>query len=83
MSKYPAYPNAPITEAVLNIEVELSKDFDSKKFNTFFNRIKKDFPIKEERVSHTFGFQVSPSDVASSTKSAPDGYMFLSPDRKK
>jgi len=84
LSEYTVFPNAPITEALLDIRVELSKDVDLNKLASFHDFIKERFPEKQERVSFETAFQLSaegPTVLPSSKK--PDGYLFRSPTEHK
>jgi len=80
MTAYTVFPNAPITEALLDIRVQLPPEIDLDKLKTFHEPIKNRFPVKEERISFEAGFQISPKTepiVLPSTKK-PDGYFFRS-----
>ena len=49
MNEYTVFPNAPITEALLDIRVELSKDINLETLEKFYdqNDIKERFPVKK------------------------------------
>ena len=87
MSKYPVFPNAPITEALLDIRVELSNDINLETLEKFHghNDIKEYFPVKKRRESFTGGVKFSPEGKVSTlpTSGGPDGYLFQSPTEKK
>lgn len=84
MSEYTVFPNAPITEALLDIRVELPKDVTLSKIEAFHNSVKDSFPEKQERISFTAGFKLSQEGPqALSTSGGPDGYLFRSPTEKK
>jgi uncharacterized protein (TIGR04255 family) len=79
LSEYTIFSNAPITEALLDIRVELSKDVDLHKLSSFHDFIKERFPKKQERVSFEAGFQMSPEGpTVLPTSKKPDGYLFRS-----
>jgi uncharacterized protein (TIGR04255 family) len=87
LSKYTTFPNAPITEAILDIRVELSNDINLETLEKFHshNDIKKCFPVKKRRESFTGGVELSPEGKISAlpTSGGPDGYLFQSPTEKK
>jgi uncharacterized protein (TIGR04255 family) len=79
MTEYPIFPNAPITEALLDIRVQLPSEVDLKKLETFHDAVKEKFPQKQERISMQAGFQFSPEGpTALPASSKPDGYLFRS-----
>lgn len=65
------FKNPPITEAVLDIRVNLPKEFDVHQLEKFQNGIEKEFPIKKVNTQ----WETSLSD--------PNGYVFTSSDNKK
>jgi hypothetical protein len=60
MNNFEVFPNAPITEAVLDIIAELPKGLDLNVFDEFQDTIKDTF--KERRPKHSFEakFQITP-----------------------
>lgn len=84
MSEYTVFPNAPITEALLDIRVQLPEEVDLKKLETFQAFVKERFPQKQERISFQAGFQFSPEGPATLPPSSkPDGYLFRSTTENK
>ena len=85
MSTYTVFPNAPITEALLDIRVQLPREIDLKKLEVFHENIKSRFPDKKQRISFETGFQLSPEKppVPLPASGGPYGYMFSSPNEKK
>lgn len=80
MSEYTVFPNAPITEALLDIRVQLPSGIDLDKLKTFHDPIKERFPLKEERISFEASFKVSPKEdpIVLPSMRKPDGYLFRS-----
>lgn len=79
MSKFTVFPNAPITEALLDIRAVLPQEIDLKKLLAFQDSIKEIFPEKQERVSFEAGFQISQEGTTIlPTSKKPDGYFFRS-----
>lgn len=77
------FPNPPITEALLDIRVNLPKETTLETLLFFQNEIKEHFPNKKER--HTGTFQIktgAPPEVLTSSDRT-DGYMFYASDNKK
>ncbi len=84
MHKYTVFPNAPITEALLDIRVELPQEVTLSKLESFHDRIKENFPEKQERILVKAGIKLSPEGTSVEVPSSgPDGYLFRSPTKKK
>lgn len=84
MSEYIVFPNAPITEALLDIRVQLPSEIDLDKLKTFYDPIKERFPQKQDRISVQAGFQISPEGPTTlPTSSKQDGYLFRSTTENK
>lgn len=84
MDEYTVFTNAPITEALLDIRVEYSREITLAELESFHNLIKEDFPEKQQRIQFTAGFKISPEGPeALQTSGAPDGYLFRSAIDKK
>jgi len=79
------FPKPPITEAVLDIRVELPQDVDLNTLSLIHNEINACFPLKEERFSWKGGFQVRKGAAPEilQPSGGPDGYLFRSPDKNK
>lgn len=84
MIEHIVFPNAPITEAILDIRVDLPEDVTLAKLGTFHDYVMDRFPEKQERISFTAGFKIS-QDVSKSLSASgrPDGYFFKSPSEQK
>ena len=80
MEKYVVFPNAPITEALLDIRAELPKEIDLSTLESFHDLVRDRFPEKEQRFVFSSGFQLSPGSVSQPPgKQTADGYLFRSP----
>lgn len=80
------FPNAPITEALLDIRVKLPLQTDLAKLAAFHDTIKQRYPAKQERVSWRGHIEIKASPVAQVSQSAaggPDGYLFTSVDGRQ
>ena len=79
------FPNPPITEAVLDIRVELPTDIDLASLAKFHEAILERFPNKEERFSWKSGFQFKKGAAPEILQASggADGYLFKSVDGKK
>lgn len=80
------FPNAPITEALIDIRVKLPPQSDLAKLAVFHDAIKQRYPAKQERVSWRGHIEVKASPVAQVSQSAaggPDGYLFTSLDGRQ
>lgn len=85
MSEYTVFPNAPITEALLDIRVELPEDVDIKKIESFHEHIKDRFPDKKTRGAFAIGVQLMPDGTPQSLPASggPQGFLFRSPNENK
>lgn len=80
------FPNAPITEALLDIRVKLPGQTNLAKLAVFHDAIKQRYPTKQERVSWRGHIEIKASPVAQVSQSAvggPDGYLFTSADGRQ
>ena len=80
------FPNAPITEALLDIRVKLPAQTDLAKLATFHDAIKQKYPSKHERMAWRGHIEIQASPVAQVSQSAaggPDGYSFTSIDGRQ
>ena len=80
------FPNAPITEALLDIRVKLPAQTDLAKLATFHDAIKQRYPSKQERMAWRGHIEIQASPVAQVSQSAaggPDGYLFTSVDGRQ
>jgi uncharacterized protein (TIGR04255 family) len=69
--EFTTFPNAPITEAVLDIRVELPEKVKLEDLEAYQADISERFPEKKERISFAGGFQIS-----------KDGYSTIAPEHK-
>lgn len=85
MSEYTVFPNAPITEALLDIRVELPNEVDIKKLEVFHDRISGRFPEKKIKGAFEVKVQLSPEGTPQSLPASggPQGYLFRSPNENK
>jgi len=80
------FPNAPITEALLDIRVKLPAQTNLAKLATFHDAIKQKYPSKHERMAWRGHIEIQASPVAQVSQSAaggPDGYSFTSIDGRQ
>ncbi len=81
LTDYQIFPNAPITEALLDIRVEFSKKPDLKTIEGLQNTIKERYPEKTSRHFLKAKFKFSMEDVTPlsvPTAAGSDGYLFRS-----
>lgn len=85
MTEYTVFPNAPITEALLDIRVELPADVDIKKLESYQELIKGRFPDKKTKGLVAVQVQVSPDGTPQSLPASggPQGFLFRSPSEHK
>jgi uncharacterized protein (TIGR04255 family) len=80
------FPNAPITEALLDIRVTLPAQTDLAKLATFHDAITQQYPSKQERLAWRGQLEIKASPVPEVSQSAtgePDGYLFTSVDGRQ
>ena len=80
------FPNAPITEALLDIRVTLPAQTDLAKLATFHDAIKQRYPSRQERLAWRGHIEIKSTPVAQVSQSAaggPDGYSFTSVDGRQ
>jgi len=85
LSDYTVFPNAPITEAVIDIKAQLPEETDLKSLESFHDHIKNRFSEKQEQRFLKADFKLSQKDKLSSlpTKTGTQGYFFRSHKEKK
>ena len=84
MSEHSVYPNAPITEALLDIRVELPTEVTLEKLETFHSYIKSRFPEKQAQQQFTTQLKLSSAgQEILPTSTTPLGYRFVSPGKDK
>src|SRR5439155_14194642 len=76
---------APITEALLDIQVILPDEVDAQRLLAFHDLVKERFPEKRDRLSWTHGFQwqvgQEPQIIPAGQKQ--EGYLFVSADKTR
>lgn len=84
MVEWPRFPNAPITEALLDIRVKLPSTIDLRRLETFQDSVKDRYPDRRERSSWQAGFEMKEGSVRVIEPSGrPDGYLFTSKDGRQ
>ena len=86
MVKPTRFPNAPITEALLDIRVKLPALTDLAKLATFHDVIKQKYPSRQERLAWRGHVEIKASPITQVSQSAaggPDGYLFTSVDGRQ
>ncbi|MBI5409315.1 MAG: TIGR04255 family protein [Nitrospirae bacterium] len=85
MTEYTVFPNAPITEALLDIRAELASEVNIERLDSFHELIKERFPEKKQRISTAVGFRLSSEGTTITLPSSggPDGFFFRSPRENK
>ncbi len=83
MTKYPVFANPPITEALLDIRVDLPDAISLNDLESFHSKIKESFPHKGERRVLKSDIQFTPRIAATVSEKGIDGYLFRSSVGKK
>lgn len=78
------FKNPPITEALLDIRVNLGPNFDVKNLEDFQKHIDEDFSVKQINQKIEASFVLKPGELpVTSSKNTPNGYIFKTNDNKK
>jgi uncharacterized protein (TIGR04255 family) len=79
------FKNAPITEALLDIRVELPPEVSLEHMSAIYDRVKESYPNKRERISWHTGVQFKPDVVPEfqPAQGGPDGYLLSSLDGRQ
>lgn len=82
---FETFPNPPITEALLDIQVALPTEIGLSQLLEFQEPLRDRFPQKKERISWSQGFQLQPtgSTEVMPASSKVEGYLFVSSDSTK
>jgi len=85
MSEYPHLKNAPIVEALLDIQVDSSPEITLPTLEKIYQSVKSRFPEKQQRNIAQFQFeqQVGQPPKMSDSLIGSDGFIFLSSDKSK
>lgn len=75
------YRNAPITEGLIDIRVQLPPDITLESLDAVSQQVKNEFPTRQDRYLIEGKFTVTPQ-VSASTKKSKIGYIFFSADQK-
>jgi uncharacterized protein (TIGR04255 family) len=84
MAEYSLLPNAPITEALIDIRIKAKEDFDVAHFLTLHDAISGQYPEKKTRHKWEgrFEFKKGETPISAGTEKI-DGYIFTSADGKQ
>lgn len=69
--------NPPITEALLDIRVGVSEEFDATKFESLHSQVTKEFPVKQVNTQWETQFELKPGQEPHvKSKDSPNGFIF-------
>jgi uncharacterized protein (TIGR04255 family) len=84
MNEYPHLENAPIVEALIDIQVQLPESKTVDILQNVHKEIKNDFPKQKKRIRFSGSLEVKPEETkAGIYDNKIDGFLFLSEDEKK
>ncbi|MCR4290928.1 MAG: TIGR04255 family protein [Candidatus Scalindua sp.] len=83
LEDYPILKNAPITEALIDIRVKLSSDFDINNLSSIYESIKDQYPEKQERVKSKVKIEPQAEEKVKAPTFIIDGYGYVSSDKKQ
>lgn len=80
----PVLKNAPITEALIDIRVKLPSTTDVKSIDFLFEKIKSQYPVRQEQRVSEFSFEMKPDeDPIKASKLRINGYRYVSADQRQ
>jgi len=80
---HPTLTKAPIKEALIDIRVKLSSDFDVKKIDSIYEKIKETYPGKEEQTVSQIQLERQPGKESFKSFTKINGYRYLSTNKDK
>jgi len=80
---HPTLTKAPIKEALIDIRVKLSSDFDVKKIDSIYEKIKETYPGKEEQTVSQIQLERQPGKESFKSFTKINGYRYLSINKDK
>lgn len=83
MEEYPILKNAPITEALIDIRVQLPSAFDVKNIDRIYESIKEQYPEKQEQRISEFQIEPKTEEEVKTFKAKINGYRYISSDKKQ
>lgn len=84
MSDFPHLPNAPITEALIDIRVQHSPDMNIERIRPFHEKFKEDFPETKTRFRFEGKFDLGEEESTVTTEvNQPNGFFYTSADEKR
>jgi uncharacterized protein (TIGR04255 family) len=81
--QYTVFPNAPIVEAILDINAKMPKGVTPEALNKFYDKVKTRFPEKKERRFFKGGIELGSESSTFASQSGTDGFLFESQIDKK
>ena len=82
MEEYPTLTKAPITEALIDIQVKLPSTVDAKKIDSIYESIKDKYPEKQEQKISEVRFELK-EEVVQSSDVKINGYVYITSDKKQ
>ncbi len=83
MPDWERFARAPISEAVLDIQVRFTTPVDTARLAEFHRGIEEEYPVREDRVKWHGRIEVGGASVQQAVARAAEGFMFRSADRHR
>lgn len=80
---WPRFPNAPIVEAVLDIQARFTHAPDAARLAAFHEHIRERYPEMAPQTAWEFDFQVGEEGPRQGLRRGPEGFIFKSPTRQR
>lgn len=77
------FRNAPITEALLDVQVRFASPVDPARLESFHDAIRENYPTKQTRVQWQAALQLGTEPVQQEVRRGPEGFMFRSSDNRR
>lgn len=83
MAEWERFPNAPITEALVDIRAKLPSSVDLGRLAAFHDSIREHYPDRQERTSWQASVALAPTGASLQSVGRPDGFLFRSRDGRQ
>jgi uncharacterized protein (TIGR04255 family) len=80
MPAWERFRNAPISEAILDIQVQFASPVELARLEAFHAQIRDDYPVKQGRVQWQGQIELGQERVAQEVRRGAQGFLFRSPD---
>jgi uncharacterized protein (TIGR04255 family) len=83
MSPWERFPNAPISEAILDIDVQFASPVEQDRLESFHDLVREGYPIKHTRTKWQGAIEVGQAGISQAVRQRPQGFLFRSADERR